>query len=119
MKAWQSGDDAFGSFANSGSKARMKSRGFKRTMALWRQTARIAAVAEHDEWILSLEQELNAADSTAKTLGVQEDSQRKKFVDLASADGASAIASAASGGSQSHFTPTWAALSAPACRRDL
>ena len=82
--------------------------------AIWRQTARIAAVAEHDEWILSLEQELNAADSTAKTLGVQEDSHRRKFVDLATADGASAIASAASGGSQSHLTPTWAALRGPA-----
>jgi uncharacterized protein YhaN len=38
---------------------------------LWRQSAQITALAEHESWIISVEQEFDAAEQSAKKLGEQ------------------------------------------------
>jgi uncharacterized protein YhaN len=53
---------------------------------LWRQSAKIAALAEHEGWILSLEQELEQAEGAYKSLADQQLVRREQFKTAAGND---------------------------------
>ncbi len=52
--------------------------------SLARQSARIAALAENEAWIVSVEQELGAAETTVKSLADQQQNQQQQFASAAS-----------------------------------
>jgi uncharacterized protein YhaN len=73
---------------------------------LWRQSAQIAALAEHEGWILSVEQEFEGAEANAKRLDEQYSAHKSQ---LSSSPASSAVSAAID-------SSAWAILRSPAAK---